>query len=192
MKCFYLTAALAALLSLAGQAGAGTVDFSFSGGGISGSGTFTTEVVDGTIFAIASTGSVAGDPNISSLNSLVVNSNAPGSTVMPGYWGTLSPPYYYDDQLNLGSSPSITYNGLLWSSGSVYANLYYWAGGYSNGVYGAQGYYFEDSTYAQANPGSFGTMVSLSVPEPSTLVSGGIAVLMGLGIAWRRRKGLAA
>jgi hypothetical protein len=186
MKRFYLSAALVGLLSLAGQAGAGTVDFSFSGGGISGSGTFTTEVIGGTTFVIASTGSVTGDSNISSLNSLVVNPNAPTPTVDPGYWGTV--PYYYDNRLNLGSSPLLTYNGLLWSSGSVYANLYYYTGGGNVPA----GYYFEDSVYAQANPSSYGTLVSLSVPEPSTLVSGGIAVLMGLGIAWRRGKGLAA
>jgi PEP-CTERM motif len=185
MKRSFFVAALLGLLSLAGRAEAGTVDFSFSGVGISGSGTFATAVYGGQTFAVASSGSVSGDPNISDLSNLIVNSSAPGATLDPGYWGTV--PYYYDDQLNLGSSPLLTYNGLLWSSGSVYANLYYYGGG--GGV--PAGYYFEDSVYAQANPSSYGTLVSvtlLSVPEPSSLVLAGTAALAGLGLWARRRR----
>jgi PEP-CTERM motif len=186
MKPFFFVAALLGLLSLAGPAEAGLVDFSFSGGGISGSGRLDTEVLADQTIAFASTGSVSGDPNISDLSNLVQNTNVPGATLDPGYWGTV--PYYYDDQLNLGSSPLLTYNGLLWSSGSVYANLYY----YNGDMGGTAGYYFEDSVYAQANPSSYGTLVSvafLSVPEPSSLVLAGTAALAGLGLCARRRRG---
>lgn len=193
MKRFYISAALLGLLSLAGRAGAGTVDFSFSGGGLSGSGTFATEVVGGLTFATSSTGSVSGEPNISDLSNLVYNSNAPSSTPIADFGGVTT--YSYDNQLNLGSSPLLTGNGLLWSVGSgnslVYGNLYYWAGGSSGGVYAGPGYYFLDSVETSQNANAFGTLVSVtltSVPEPSTLVSGGMAVLMGLGLVWRRRR----
>jgi PEP-CTERM motif len=184
MKRFFFVAALLGLLSLAGRAEAGLVDFAFSGGGISGSGRFITGVYGDQTFALASTGSVSGDPNITDLSNLVQNDNAPGTTLMPGYWGRQG--YYYDDQLNLGSSQLLTFSGLLWSSGSVYANLYYYGGGGNVPA----GYYFEDSVYGQANPSSYGTRVSvalLSVPEPSSLVLAGAAALAGLG-RWTRRR----
>jgi MYXO-CTERM domain-containing protein len=201
MKRFYIGAALLGLLSLAGPAEAGSLyDFSFSGGGLSGSGTFDVSFVPasgmtpGGDFATSSTGSVSGDPNISDLSNLVPNTNAPGSTPIPSFGGVTS--YSYDNQLLLGSSPLLTGNGLLWTTGSgastVLGNLYYWPGG--GGA--SAGYYFLDSQESMANSGAFGTPVSFtlaSVPEPSTLVSGGMAVLVGLGLAWRRRrKALAA
>jgi hypothetical protein len=205
MKRFYISAALLSLLSLAGRAEAGSLyDYSFSGGGLSGSGTFEVSYVPasgmtpGGYFATSSTGSVSGDPNITDLSNLVINPNAPGSTPISDFGGVTT--YSYDNQLFPGSSPLLTGNGLLWTTGSgagtVLGNLYYWAGGSSGGVYAGPGYYFLDSVESSLNANAFGTQVTFtlsSVPEPSTLVSGGTAILVGLGLAWRpRRKGLSA
>jgi hypothetical protein len=186
MTRFYLSAALLGILSLAGRAEAGSLyGFWFSGGGISGSGTFDTSIIGGGVFAISSTGTITGDPYIANLNTLVPNNNAPGRSVIP-FGNTTAG---YDDQLFPGSSPLLDVQGVMWSSDGNLANVYYWAGGGGE----AAGYYFlQSANYS----GGYGVPVTFvltsSVPEPSTLVLGGAAVLIGLGIAWRRRhKGLA-
>jgi MYXO-CTERM domain-containing protein len=194
MKRFYLSAALVGLLAVAGRAEAGTIyDFSISGGGLSGSGTLDVSYVPasgmtpGGYFAMSSTGSISGDPNFTDLNNLLTNPNAPGTT-NNDFGGTIYP---YDDKVLIGSSPLVDFNGLVWTMGSgpntIYANLYY----VPVGDPVPTGYYFEDSVEGAADPSAYGTQVTFTlsaVPEPSTLASGGMAVLVGLGLAWRRRR----
>jgi hypothetical protein len=176
MKPFFFVAALLGLLSLAGRAEAGLsyYDFSFSGGGISGSGTLTAESNgDGTYTAISSTGTITGAPDgVSDLGTLVPNPNAPGVDFADGI--------SFDNQLLVGENPLLNDNGLMWISNGVYANLYNRGGTY---------YYLDSVEYLGGN--GTGTAVSFtlsSVPEPSSLVLAGTAALAGLGLYARRRR----
>jgi hypothetical protein len=150
-------------------------DFSFSGGGINGSGTLdATANGDGTFTAFSGTATVTGAPNGESTLTLYANPSAPGEVLSPsGY-------FIYDSQLLPGQNPLITNGGLLFTSSGYEVNIF------SNGP-GSYTYY-DNSGYN--TPVSFSlseAIPSQSVPEPSTLILGGIACLMGLGFAWRRR-----
>jgi PEP-CTERM motif len=178
---FVMTAAVFGLIAgTTAQARAGQLfEFSFSGGGISDSGTLdATANGDGTYTATSSIGTITGAPDgVSDLNSLVPNPIAPGVSFADGI--------SFDNQLLIAQNPLLNENGLLWISNGVYANLYNRGGTY----------FYLDSVQFIGGDGT-GTAVSFTlaaVPEPSTVVSGGIAVLMGFGFAWRRRrKALAA
>jgi hypothetical protein len=150
-------------------------DFSFSGGGINGSGTLdATANGDGTFTAFSGTATVTGAPNGESTLTLYANPSSPGEVLSPsGY-------FIYDSQLLPGQNPLITNGGLLFTSSGYEVNIF------SNGP-GSYTYY-DNSGYNI--PVSFSlseAISSQSVPEPSTLILAGIACLMGLGFAWRRR-----
>jgi PEP-CTERM motif len=177
-----MTAAVFGLIAgTTAQARAGQLfAFSFSGGGISGSGTLdATANGDGTYTAISSTGTITGAPDgVSDLNSLVPTLLPPGGVA---YADGIS----FDNQLLIAQNPLVNVNGLLWMSNGVYANLY------SIGLM----YYYVDSVQHLDGiaPGTAVSFTLAAIPEPSTVISGGMAVLIGLGFAWRRRrKALAA
>ncbi len=117
---------------------------------------------------------------------MVPNNNAPGRSLI-SFNNTIAG---YDDQLFPGSSRLLDFNGVIWSSNGNLANVYYWAG--DGGP--AAGYYFLQSVnYSSGYGVPVAFVLTSSVPEPSAMVPGSTAVLMiGLGIAWRRRgKGVA-
>jgi hypothetical protein len=149
-------------------------DFSFSGGGINGSGTLdATANGDGTFTAFSGTATVTEAPNGESTLTLYANPSSPGEVLSPsGY-------FIYDSQLLPGQNPLITNGGLLFTSSGYEVNIF------SNGP-GSYTYY-DNSGYNI--PVSFSlseAISSQSVPEPSTLILSGIASLMGLGFAWSR------
>jgi PEP-CTERM motif len=174
---FAMTAVVFGLIAgTAAQAQAGQLfDFSFSGGGISGSGTLeATSNGDGTYTALSSTGTITGAPDsVSDLNSLVPNPNAPSGVA---FEDGIS----FDNQLLIGLNPVLNENGLMWISNGVYANLYNRSGTY----------YYLDSVQFSGGNGT-GTAVSFTlnpIPEPSTVILGGMACLLGLDLARRRRR----
>ena len=90
----------------------------------------------------------------------------------------LSPSGYfiYDNQLLPRQDPLITNGGLLFNSSGYEVNIF------SNGP--SSYTYYDNSGYN--TPVSFS--LSEAVPEPSTLILAGVASLMSLGYAWRRRR----
>jgi hypothetical protein len=150
-------------------------DFSFSGGGISGSGTLdATANGDGTFTAFSGTATVTGAPNGESTLTLYANPSPPGEVLSPsGY-------FFYDSQLLSGQNPLITNGGLLFTSSGYEVNIFSTGpGSYT---------YYDNSGYNI--PVSFGLSEAISpqsVPEPSTLILAGIALPIGLGFALRRR-----
>jgi hypothetical protein len=152
-----------------------TFDFSFSGSGITGNAILTaTPNGDGSFTAISSTGTITGAPDgITDLNSLLPNPNAPGVYV------PADTALYYDNQLFPGQNPPIDINGLSWISNGVSFVIY--------GIDVNSGFFLDDNN-------SLPLSISLSsVPEPSTLVLGSVGgLMMGLGVALRRRRAVAA
>ena len=150
-------------------------DFSFSGGGIIGSGTLdATANGDGTFTAFSGTATVTGAPNGESTLTLYANPSPPGEVLSPsGY-------FIYDSQLLPGQNPLITNGGLLFISSGYEVNIF------SNGPDGYT--YYDNSGFNIPVSFSLSEAVSpQSAPEPSTLILASIACVMGLGFGRRRR-----
>jgi hypothetical protein len=150
-------------------------DFSFSGGGINGSGTLdATANGDGTFTAFSGTATVTGAPNGESTLTLYANPSPPGEVLSPsGY-------FFYDSQLLPGQNPLIANGGLLFTSSGYEVNIF----STGPGLYT----YYDNSGYNIPVSFSLSEAISpQSVPEPSTLILAGITCSMGLGFALRRR-----
>ena len=151
-------------------------DFSFSGGGISGSGTLdATDNGDGTFTAFSGSGTVIGAPNGESLLTLYPSASPPGEVLSPsGY-------FIYDSQLLPAQDPRLTNGGLLFFSSGYEVNIF------SNGP-GSYTYYDNSGFNTPVSFSVWQAVTPAGVPEPPTLILAGIGSLIGLVFAWYRRR----
>jgi hypothetical protein len=177
MKKFSLTfLALAAALAIAPAAMADSFDFSFSDGGVSGSGTLFGTFEGSGVWLLTSGSGTFNDGSGSGVINLVGNPNYPFATLVSET--DPSNNFAYDDQLSLFSGPAqyLTVDGLYFTYGSLDLNLYQLGGG--PGLDG----WFEGNGKGDTN-GTF-TITSYDISQNGTppVPEPGSFLLLGTGL----------
>jgi hypothetical protein len=167
-----LMGALAALMLFAKGASADSFNFSYSGVGITGMGSFIATPDGGGTYTVTS---VTGTQNGAPITGMVAVANSGYYTVPDG------DNFTYDNLIMIGTSPQLDLNGLLFTvqGQSQPVNLYYDTNSYYDAVYVGGASYPNDFVL---------TPVSFSVtpaPESSSLVLLGFGLL---ALAWVLRR----
>ena len=166
-----LMGALAALMLFAKGASADSFNFSYSGVGITGMGSFVATPDGGGTYTVTS---VTGTQNGATITGMVAVANSGYFTVPDG------DNFTYDNLITIGTTPQLDLNGLLFTvqGQSEPVNLYYDTNSYYDAVYVGGASYPNDFVL---------TPVTFSVapaPESSSLLLGfGL-----LGLAWVVRR----
>lgn len=143
------------------------------------SGTYTVDIYSDNSNAVGTKVATAGTRDISTIY-------APSGTLTQA---TLS-------NLNIRLSTNTSYWVVVESNTGVEGGDMYWGHGGSTNVTNptSAAYYNPNlvtkwNTYVSAsNPGALGMQVYASVPEPGTMLLGGLASLLGGGALWRKRR----
>lgn len=160
--------ALVAALAISPAALAQNYDFTFSGGGITASGTLYAPGTFGVLEGNATTGSivVTGDPNLSGVGTLFASPNGPGvqTTSPSGY-------FYYDNTLYPGLDPLVDNNGLLFIDNGFEVNIYSNGSGNQYQIYDNQGVTQGGGTFTLTYVPEYGAL-SMLILSALTLAGG--------------------